>query len=79
MYETVTLYRTVDGKLHDTEKKAEAHVLDMACDILERATAPLVHNGKMSRAEQLRVIETLAPDVDTVRALARSLDRLFTV
>lgn len=43
---TVTMYRTKDGKLHGTKKKAQDHELDLCRELIDNFTRPVAQIGK---------------------------------
>ncbi len=55
MIEPVTMYKTGDGQIHSSMDKAEEHVVDRACELLDASTKELL-GGKFTRADQTRII-----------------------
>lgn len=73
MIEPVEKYRTNDGQLFDTRKKAENHVIDMVGETLDIILTRNLPPGHHTRADIFKSCAALAGDVEKCRHLYRCL------
>lgn len=74
--EEVTMYRTPDGNTFEDKKKAEEHMTDKVCEILEQQTN-LIVGSRFTRTDQYKFISGLVPDYLSAVALRNELNKIL--
>ena len=78
MIEPITMYRTNDGKTHDTEKKAKQHICDLISKILDDI---LWKNEKIknrfSRQEILIIILAISDNFENLESFYEKIKQIM--
>lgn len=77
MIEEVNMFKTPDGKLHETEEKAMEHILDKARELLDKRLSSLTMKRMLTRSEQYQLIMTLFPDYRALMNLYVDLSKIL--
>jgi len=72
MIREIIKYKTYDGKEHDTEKAAEQHSVDKACELVDFI---LIQAGiqHMTASSKFNIVMSLVGDKEKLEALACGL------
>lgn len=73
VYHAVEVYRTADGRMHETPEKALEHVADGCRKILDGHLKARVARGKFSANDTCLIVMALVPDADTAKELTDAL------
>jgi len=62
----ITAYVTNDGIIHTEKEKAESHILDYVCQVLEKqVSTPLLDSGRFTKSDIFKIITSTFPDYKT--------------
>jgi hypothetical protein len=62
MFQAVTKFQTIDGKLHDSEKKAKEYALDQICEKLDRHLEPWFVSSGIKIKDRIAIVESLTSE-----------------
>ena len=76
MIEEVEVYKTNDGKYHDTIEKAQKHVIDQVCEFFDKRLQ-ILPKERFTRSDIYKIVTTLVGDFDNINDIYNKLDKIL--
>ena len=76
MIEKVEMWRTTDGKLHETPKKAEDHNLNRFCELIDKQ---IQLHDRLTASEKFKLITMMFPDYVSALDFVVKANKIFEV
>lgn len=73
-FKEVTMYRTGDGKVFKTEKEADAHHLDLICEMFDNVIKPIDLSVGFKRSDLDKIILALYAQRDHIAQYIQAMD-----
>lgn len=76
--ELIQAYKTPDGKIFESENKAEEYVQSKICEIVAQQVELLLKKERYTKTDVLEIVTTIFPDYDTSCQLINELARTIS-
>ncbi len=75
--EPVEMYKTADGKIHESEKKAQEHIESQVQEYIEKLIQQADTKHILSQSNIYGIVLKIVPDFKTALAIKNKLNSIF--